>query len=236
MGLSRPFLVGWPGTLYRARRHESWQAAPRLGRSFFHSANMTFGIWEIAADAARAPPPAGGGVNVVESESSSLSKARNTSCDRAPPSSFRRTLATRRRRAGGVALSSSTGRFATRSLVSPTLSEGAAPSLTSTGSAGFNGEPRAVHHLQSRDGSDGPSKAGRHAQSEESTGLILTTGVPSIALSGATLSWSPSVFKTVTLCKPRGFGRSGDLIANTRASGRRSSPRGCTFRTSRRDS
>jgi hypothetical protein len=28
---------------------------------------MTFGIWEIAADAARAPPPAGGGVNVVES-------------------------------------------------------------------------------------------------------------------------------------------------------------------------
>jgi len=48
-----------------------------------------------------------------------------------------------------------------------------------------------------------------------STGLISTTGVPSIASIGPTFSLSPAMARTVTRCKPSGFGRSGDRVAGS---------------------
>ncbi len=63
-----------------------------------------------------------------------------------------------------------------------------------------------------------------------------TTGVPSIASSGPTFSSRSATSRTVTRCNPRGFGRSGERVAKTPASGTLSSPRGCVFKTSRRAS
>src|SRR6267154_1333169 len=67
----------------------------------------------------------------------------------------------------------------------------------------------------------------------ESTGLISTTGVPSIASSGPTLISRPEISSTFTRCSPSGFGRSGDRVAKTPHS-TFLFPRGCTFKTSRR--
>ena len=65
------------------------------------------------------------------------------------------------------------------------------------------------------------------------TGLMSTTGVPSIASSGPTASSRPSIPSTVTSCRPSGFGRSDERVAKTPVSGRDSSSRGCTWRTLR---
>jgi hypothetical protein len=65
------------------------------------------------------------------------------------------------------------------------------------------------------------------------TGLISTTGVPSIASIGPTFTFFLVISRTVTRCKPSGFGRSGDRVAKTPAKGTVSSPRGCTFKMSR---
>src|ERR671931_533215 len=62
------------------------------------------------------------------------------------------------------------------------------------------------------------------------------TGVPSIASSGPTVSSWPAIASTMTRCNPSGFGRSDDRVAKTPARGTLSSPRGCVFKTSRRDS
>ena len=59
-----------------------------------------------------------------------------------------------------------------------------------------------------------------------STGLMSTTGVPSMASSGPTFSLPGASSSAVTRWRPRGFGRSGDRVANTPVSGRLSSPRG----------
>src|SRR5712675_1499242 len=67
----------------------------------------------------------------------------------------------------------------------------------------------------------------------ESTGLISTTGVPSIASSGPTLISRPEISSTFTRCSPSGFGRSGERVAKTTHS-TFLFPRGCTFKTSRR--
>src|SRR5712671_4069961 len=67
----------------------------------------------------------------------------------------------------------------------------------------------------------------------ESTGLISTTGVPSIASNGPTLISRPEISSTRTRCNPSGFGRSGDRVAKTPHS-TFLFPRGCTFKTSRR--
>ena len=66
-----------------------------------------------------------------------------------------------------------------------------------------------------------------------STGLISTTGVPSIASIGPTFNLSPEISRTVTRCKPSGFGRSGDRVAKTPDRGKVLSSRGCTFKMSR---
>src|SRR5919197_1445992 len=68
------------------------------------------------------------------------------------------------------------------------------------------------------------------------TGLMSTTGVPSIASSGSTLSLRSAISRTTTGCRPSGFGRSGDRVAKTPARGTLVSPRGCVFKTSRRAS
>jgi hypothetical protein len=68
------------------------------------------------------------------------------------------------------------------------------------------------------------------------TGFMSTTGVPSIASSGRTFNSRPTISSTVTGCNPSGFGRSGDRVAKTPVSGTLVSPRGCVFKTSRRDS
>src|SRR6266404_7575575 len=68
------------------------------------------------------------------------------------------------------------------------------------------------------------------------TGLTSTTGVPSIASSGATRNFNPSISSTFTRCNPNGFGRSGDRVANTPISGLFLSAPGCTFITLRRPS
>jgi hypothetical protein len=70
--------------------------------------------------------------------------------------------------------------------------------------------------------------------SQESTGLISTTGVPSITSIGPIRNRFLPTFRTVTRCSPSGFGRSGDRVANTPASARCESERGWTWRTSRR--
>jgi hypothetical protein len=43
----------------------------------------------------------------------------------------------------------------------------------------------------------------------------------------------PEISRTVTRCSPNGFGRWGDRVVNTPASGTSGSPRGCTSGTSR---
>ena len=51
---------------------------------------------------------------------------------------------------------------------------------------------------------------------------------------GPIRSRRPLIERTVTGCRPSGFGRSGDRVANTPVSGFRGSDRGRTFKTSRR--
>jgi Ricin-type beta-trefoil lectin domain-like len=69
------------------------------------------------------------------------------------------------------------------------------------------------------------------------TGLRSTMGVPSIASRPSTSSQRLRVtLRTFARCKPIGLGRSGERVANTPESGFLASPRGCTFRTERRDS
>ena len=69
---------------------------------------------------------------------------------------------------------------------------------------------------------------------QQSTGLMSTTGVPSIASMGPIRSRFPSISFTTTGWRPRGFGRSGDRVVNTPASGLLGLDRGCTWKTSRR--
>ncbi len=52
-----------------------------------------------------------------------------------------------------------------------------------------------------------------------STGLMSTTGVPSMASIGATRNRCSATSNTVTRCSPTGLGRSGDRVANTPVSG-----------------
>ena len=58
------------------------------------------------------------------------------------------------------------------------------------------------------------------------TGLMSTTGVPSIASGGPTASSRLSIPSTVTSCGPSGFGRSDERVATTPVSGRDASSRG----------
>ena len=49
-----------------------------------------------------------------------------------------------------------------------------------------------------------------------STGLMSITGVPSIASIGPIRNRDPSISRTTTGCRPRGFGRSGERVAKRR--------------------
>src|SRR5258705_7195032 len=64
----------------------------------------------------------------------------------------------------------------------------------------------------------------------DSTGLRSTTGVPSIASIGPTLTLVPAISRTVTRCRPNGLGRSGDRVAKTPVRGLAWSLRGCVFK------
>ena len=57
-----------------------------------------------------------------------------------------------------------------------------------------------------------------------STGLMSTTGVPSMASRGPTCRRFPSIARTVTVWRPNGFGLSGERVAKTPV-------RGCARRT-----
>src|SRR6266849_9028771 len=66
-----------------------------------------------------------------------------------------------------------------------------------------------------------------------STGLMSTTGVPSMASIAPMRRRLPSIDRTVTGWRPNGFGLSGDRVAKTPVSRLRASDRGWTWRTSR---
>jgi len=64
------------------------------------------------------------------------------------------------------------------------------------------------------------------------TGLMSTTGVPSIASIGPTYRRPGFIFKTFTRWSPSGLGRCGDRVENTPVTGRDRSFRGWTLITS----
>lgn len=57
--------------------------------------------------------------------------------------------------------------------------------------------------------------------------MTSTPGVPSMASIGPIRNRVPEISRTVTRWSPNGFGRSGEHVANTPASGFPGSPRGC---------
>src|SRR5207247_8630872 len=83
-----------------------------------------------------------------------------------------------------------------------------------------------VQPALTREVSAGARAVPRQRSERPSTGLMSTTGVPSMASMGPILRRLPAIDRTVTRWRPSGFGRSGERVAKTPARRRRRSPRG----------